>query len=82
MIQFSVYPNPASSSFFLKSGITMTSAKVVLVDVLGNVVIDSRLSLVNTVPLEVKTDGIPSGSYFVSVEYQGKKSVQKLTIIR
>jgi hypothetical protein len=81
-IQFSVYPNPATNTFFIKTGTTMANAKVTVFDVFGKQMITKQVYLLNSIPLEVNAEGLSNGIYFVNVEYNGIKSVKQISIVK
>ena len=81
-IQFSVYPNPATNTFFIKTGTTMANAKVTVFDVFGKQMITKQVYLLNSIPLEVNAEVLSNGIYFVNVEYNGIKSVKQISIVK
>ncbi|MFN7014023.1 MAG: T9SS type A sorting domain-containing protein, partial [Bacteroidia bacterium] len=70
---FRVYPNPTSGMVNIRY--TENISRVVLMNVLGQVVLEERPNL-NEVAIDLST--LPSATYFVKVESNGKVKVVKV----
>ncbi|MEA3444130.1 MAG: T9SS type A sorting domain-containing protein, partial [Bacteroidota bacterium] len=81
--RFIVYPNPASSSFFVDIDIVSTrQVQINIFDVAGNMVRQNRLSSVSgELKKKIEVSGIKTGIYFVRIESDLFSATQKVIII-
>ncbi len=80
-----VFPNPVTSGSTLKVELILPteSAKVVMCNVLGQVVYSTELTInQNQEYIQVNTDSLPSGIYLVRITGSRWDSAHKITIIR
>ncbi|MFI5217864.1 MAG: T9SS type A sorting domain-containing protein [Bacteroidia bacterium] len=82
-LQFTVYPNPATTEFTV-SGLQLPVDKKIaltLTDIKGNKIATKQLETVNHI-LETKINvrNFSQGIYFISVEAGGKKNVKKVVV--
>jgi hypothetical protein len=79
----SIYPNPASTSASVKYrfGGGSREAKIVLCNVLGNVVGEYRLSR-DLNELQISTNALASGVYFYTLSLDGRNVVTRKLIVR
>ena len=75
LVDFSMYPNPASDIVQLKSPVGIENTKVEIFDILGKQ-IKVNLSEENTIDVSK----LPSGAYFVSITADDTKVTKKLII--
>ncbi len=82
----SIYPNPASASASVKYrfGGGLREAKIVLCNVLGNVVGEYRLSREarDLTDLQIVTSSLASGVYFYTLSLDGRNVVTRKLIVR
>lgn len=82
----SIYPNPASTSAAIKYRFTggLREAKIVLCNVLGNVVGEYRLSRETgeMTELHISTSALASGVYFYTLSLDGRNVVTRKLIVR
>ncbi len=79
----SIYPNPASTSASVKYRFLggLRDAKIVLCNVLGNVVGEYRLSR-DLNELQISTNALASGVYFYTLSLDGRNVVTRKLIVR
>ena len=75
LVDFSMYPNPASDIVQLKFPVGIENTKVEIFDILGKQ-IKVNLSEENTIDVSK----LPSGAYFVSINADDTKVTKKLII--
>ena len=82
----SIYPNPASASASVKYRFQggLRDAKIVLCNVLGNVVGEYRLSpgAKEMTELQIATSSLASGVYFYTLSLDGRNVVTRKLIVR
>ncbi|CAA9331050.1 MAG: hypothetical protein AVDCRST_MAG56-7797 [uncultured Cytophagales bacterium] len=82
----SIYPNPASTSAAIRYRFTggLRDAKIVLCNVLGNVVGEYRLSREtrDMTELHITTSSLASGVYFYTLSLDGRNVVTRKLIVR
>jgi hypothetical protein len=82
----SIYPNPASTSAAVKYRFVggLRDAKIVLCNVLGNVVGEYRLSrdAKEMTELHIATNSLASGVYFYTLSLDGRNIVTRKLIVR
>ncbi len=82
----SIYPNPASTSASVKYRFLggLRDAKIVLCNVLGNVVGEYRLSreAKEMTELQIATSSLASGVYFYTLSLDGRNVVTRKLIVR
>jgi len=76
--QLSVYPNPAKDVLNVRLGNTLT-ADVQIINIIGEVV--SSHNVVNGA-LNINTQSLPVGTYFVRIMSNDKLTVKKVSIVR
>jgi hypothetical protein len=76
-LQFSVYPNPASTVLYIKTE-TSDIAEVAIYDVSSRLVYSNQLQGSGSADLS----GLHSGIYFVNVTANGKKAVKQIVVNR
>ena len=75
---FTIYPNPASSSLTIDfADETVEAYNVVITDALGKTVLKGSY---NTVRADINISSLGSGMYFVTTSTNGKKATKKLII--
>ncbi|RWX00544.1 DUF7619 domain-containing protein [Flavobacterium cerinum] len=78
LINFMIYPNPASGSVNLKlNNIRGTLSEVVIADVLGKTILTSSIEN-NEADIDILS--LRSGVYFITINMQGTKSTKKLIV--
>ncbi|MFN8322072.1 MAG: T9SS type A sorting domain-containing protein [Chitinophagales bacterium] len=76
-IQFQVYPNPSTSSFYIAIPVGLTEVKIVVTDANGKLMLERSL----TGPSEqLVTENWARGMYFLSVQSNEGKSLRKLVL--
>jgi len=80
-----LYPNPAKSYFIIRLPLTADRQKVSIFDVSGKLVKEIRdcfASARNDNIVKISLGGIQSGVYFVSLESESKRIIERLVIIK
>ncbi len=73
---FNIYPNPATSTIFIESSLN-ANAQVSIIDLTGRCVKEVEITkTVSTINIE----DVESGVYFITVEQNGNRSVEKLVV--
>lgn len=76
-VSMSVYPNPASNEVNINfNGTYKGTASLIMTDVLGRVVYQSQISTAS--PAVVSVGELPSGIYFLTLQTNNGKTVQKI----
>ena len=76
LANFNIYPNPATSTVFVESSLN-EKAQVSIIDLTGRCVKEVELS--NHVSA-INIEDIESGVYFITVEQNGNRLVEKLVV--
>lgn len=76
LADFNIYPNPATSTIFIESTL-IEKAQVSIVDLTGRCVKEVEIS--NAVST-INIDDVERGVYFISVEQNGNRKVEKLVV--
>ncbi|MCB0572667.1 MAG: S8 family serine peptidase [Phaeodactylibacter sp.] len=80
---FSLFPNPASQRVFLVFNSPLHSeAAIAVMDVLGRPVLNRRIGPAEGSTVEISVQGLPPGAYWVAVQADGRRLVEKLLIGR
>lgn len=77
-VSFELSPNPANEHVFISLPSEVDQATLKIIDVLGNTVVNERLSASKT----VATGHLKTGIYFVMIEGPGIRSTSKKLIVR
>jgi len=80
---FTIYPNPANRAFnALINSEAATSANLMVYDVTGKAMVSKGIALQKgTQTISVDVSHLASGTYFVSLDENGKTQTQKLVIV-
>jgi hypothetical protein len=73
-----VYPNPASSSFFIE-GININKATIKVIDILGHEISLSK-NAIDANKIELNSTVLKPGVYFISIIKNGNQTVKQLVI--
>jgi hypothetical protein len=75
-IEANVYPNPASDVLYIE---TENGAKISVLNVLGVAV---KTTILEGSVAQLSTANLPKGTYLVVIEYNGQRTVKKVSVIR
>lgn len=84
-LSFNIYPNPAKSSFttMVDNKIANASAVITIADISGRIILSKSMNLaVGKQFIEMNTDNLRDGIYFVNLNIAGTKGTQKLVIVK
>ena len=80
-ISFSIYPNPASASFFIHSNAVVGPAQITLMNMLGEIVHQQSATASElSAGMEILLTQLVSGIYFVQMEQSGNIHCEKLIV--
>jgi hypothetical protein len=80
----SIFPNPSSNHFYIKNSIDFSADfSIEVYNALGQNM-SSQISMSKQANhlIAVKADGLPNGTYFVTIQSNSKQSTKSLTIIK
>ena len=70
-----VYPNPATNKLTIKSSLNYQNIKITILKMFG----ESILTITNQTEIDISS--IPSGTYLLKIEIDGKTQTKKLIVI-
>jgi hypothetical protein len=77
---FDVYPNPASDYIIVNCTLGHDqNSKIDIIDLTGRIVYSQKT---NDVTENINISNLPEGVYFVSVSIQGRKLIQRISVVR
>lgn len=84
-LSFSIYPNPTQAGFtaIVDNKVTNAATVITITDVSGRVVLTKEMKLqAGKQMIQMSTENLRDGIYFVNLNMDGKKGTQKLVIVK
>lgn len=75
-----IYPNPTSSILNIESTVDIANAKVIITNIMGNIVNSNNFSVLNPKLISINVANFITGTYFITIENQSLGTVQKTFI--
>lgn len=78
-VAFTIYPNPVSSHLFIKFDDINKPALLSITDINGRLIAKREFIGLNTATIDISN--VANGVYIISVEQNGSRHVQKMTVV-